>query len=654
MVQPMNLRRKNSSSNPIYLADMGKINDQKSNLQKSLDWSNYMYPSSIGQTIIKSSKSRLAPIFISGLIILSGLIMGLRLFELQVKAYNRYNNLANGNRIRETVSFAPRGNIYDRKGQLIASNDIAFQLSVTPYLTSKDEGQRELIYSQIASILKLNQQSIKAKAESFGLEYPLPITVQNNIKYDQALNLSQFLPRLEGFNLSEVPIRSYVSDSGMAHIIGYIGAVSKDDLVNDEENNLLPIDIIGKSGIEKQYDNILRGYNGLDRTEVDTLGQPVRVLAKRLPKTGKDITLTIDLELQRRLAKELEFQMKKANVSKASAIAMDPNNGEVMAMVSIPYYDNNLFAQGITTVDFDRLVNDPNQPLINKVISAGYTTGSTIKPMVASAALEEKVITPETIIVDSGAIAVTSQYQPGVQFVFHGWRPGGLGPMNIRSAIAWSSNIYFYTVGGGHGSIDGLGVNRLTKYYRMFGLGEYSEIDLPNEINGLVPDIVWKKENKNEDWYVGDSYNISIGQGDLIVSPLQLTLGNMSIANGGYLMKPQLLLKIGDQNIESRNVKREITVSKNNLQIVREGMRQVITNGTTCECIFNKVPVKVAGKSGTAETNTPDGKRPHAWFTAYAPFDNPQIMITAMLEEGSGGSLYAAPAIAGAFETFFK
>jgi penicillin-binding protein 2 len=291
--------------------------------------------------------------------------------------------------------------------------------------------------------------------------------------------------------------------------------------------------------------------------------------------------------------------------------------------------------------------------LTNKAIAGGYTTGSTIKPLVAAAALEEKVVTPSTIIVDSGAISVTSIYQPGQAFVFRGWRPGGLGPMNVRSGLAMSSNIYFYTVGGGYGDIEGLGVERLSSYYRQFGLGEQSGIDLPGETSGRVPDPAWKRDQFGTDWFVGDTYNISIGQGDLLISPLQLTLANMTVANGGYLLKPQLLHKIGDEVVSGRSVRREISVSKTNLQIVREGLRQVVTNGTTCECVFNNVPVKVAGKTGTAQTTSTEERRPHAWFVAYAPHDTPRFMGGAMLEEGSGGSQYAAPVLARGMAEYF-
>lgn len=641
--------------NPLRLKPVREVKDRySSKLEAATEWNEMLLPAPGAQSVGQEQRSRFL-FALAGLVILATvLLLVTRLFLLQVSSHERYLDLANGNRIRETITYAPRGNIYDRDGRLIASNTISFQLSVTPYLMERNQHQRTSDYRLIGELLDIDPQTIAQQAETKGLEYPLPVIVERNIEHRQALAVMQYLSRLEGFHLSEVPIRKYVADAGLAHILGYTGVVSEQDLEQDDSESLLPIDIVGKTGIEKQYDEILRGRNGLERTEVDTLGRPIRVLAKRQASSGQDVTLTIDLEVQRRLAREMKEQMDKANVSRGSGVALDPDSGEVIAMVSIPYYDNNLFANGISERDFNRLANDPNEPLINKVIAGGFTTGSTIKPMVASAALEEGVVNPETIIVDSGAIAVTSVYQPGAQFIFRGWRPGGLGPMNVRSAIAWSSNIYFYTVGGGHGGISGLGVDRLTEYYRAFGLGEQSGIDLPNEIDGQVPDRAWKRAFKNEQWYVGDTYNISIGQGDMVVSPMQLTLGDMAVANGGYVLEPQLLLKVGNEEVPTREVRREVPVSKNNLQIVREGMRQVLTNGTTCECTFSKVPVKVAGKSGTAQTTSDESRRPHAWFTAFAPYEQPEIMVTVLLEEGSGGSQFAAPAIAGAMEEFFN
>jgi penicillin-binding protein 2 len=224
--------------------------------------------------------------------------------------------------------------------------------------------------------------------------------------------------------------------------------------------------------------------------------------------------------------------------------------------------------------------------------------------------------------------------------------------MNMRSALGWSSNIYFYTIGGGHGGIAGLGVDRLTGYYRQFGLGELSGIDLPGEAAGRVPDREWKKQTKNEDWYIGDTYNISIGQGDLVVTPMQMTLGDMAVANNGQLLKPWLVKQIGSEAHDGYKLRRQMAVDSRHLQVVREGMRRVLTDGTTGEALFANVPVKVAGKSGTAETGK--NVEPHAWFAGFAPYEDPQIMATVIIENGGGGSQRSAPPVATVMQAYFQ
>lgn len=593
----------------------------------------------------QSIKRRLT--IMSALMIMLLTLLAGRLFFVQVVSGQDFQELANGNRIRESIAYAPRGRILDRNGKILADNTLSFQLSVTPYLLEDDAASLNRDIDIVAAIIKSKSGDLLEAVTEEGQEYVLPIVVEEVLTHQQALLLESHMPDLKGFSVDQVPIRTYVDDAAMAHVLGYSGRVSEYDLKLDQTGTLLPTDFIGKTGVELSFDKRLRGENGWIRFEVDALGRPVRVIGQREPTPGEDISLSIDFLVQKAMFNEMKVQMKKANTTKASGVAIDPVDGQLLAMVSLPSYDNNLFSEGISSANFNKLNTDSDQPLYNKALSGGYTTGSIIKPLVASAALQEGVINDKTIIVDRGALTL-----PG-GFTFLGWRPGGLGPMNIRSAIAWSSNIYFYTVGGGYGNIEGLGGERLSKYYREFGLGERSGVDLPNETPGRVPDEAWKLENTGEQWYQGDSYNISIGQGDLLISPLHITMAEASIANNGFLLTPQI------EKGAERAVRREIAVDKKYLQIVREGMRQVLTGGTTCECTFTNVGKVVAGKSGTAETDTPGGKRPHAWFTAFAPYsvspkNKPQILATVLIEEGAGGSTYAAPVISKTFEAFFK
>ncbi len=586
-------------------------------------------------------------LMVAGLMIVF-VVLFVRLFTMQVMSSDQYSAQASGNRIREIVEYAPRGRIFDRGNKVLADNTLSFQLSAVPYLTDRDSNERAADLQRIAKILDRPASELASLLNAKGLEFTEPVVVAERITHSQALKLSASIPKLDGFSLDEIPIRTYERRGALSHIIGYTGRVSEADLENDQTEKLLLTDYVGKDGIEKTYDEILRGTNGWQRIEVDALGRPVRILGKQAPRPGQDIHLTIDFKTQKGLTDALRQEMKRAKVRKASSVAVDPRDGSVIAMVSLPSYDNNLFAKGISTKDFNRLVNNPDQPLLNKSIAGGYVTGSIIKPLVAAAALQEGVVDQNTVIVDRGFIDVVSEYQPGAYFRFRGWNPAGLGPMTVRSAIAMSSNIYFFTAGGGHGGIDGLGEERLTHYYREFGLGSLSGIDIPGEIDGLVPDAEWKQANRGDSWYVGDTYNISIGQGDLIISPLQITMAEAVVANKGSLWEPYLL-----KGAEP-TLRRELKIDDKNFTLVHEGMREVLTNGLTCECIFDQVPVKVAGKSGTSETDPDSGRRPHGWFTAFAPYNNPEMVITVFLEEGFNGTEFGAPVAARALELYFK
>ena len=577
-------------------------------------------------------------------------LLTLRIVNLQVVASEQYRELANGNRVREEIVYAPRGKIFDRDGVLLADNTLEFQLSLTPYLLPDEPQQQAAIIARVSRIVGLEPSVIETLLEDNGTEYVLPLPIESTVTHEQALQIGAAQSDLLGFRVDRVPSRAYKSDSALAHIVGYIGRVSEDDLATNSDGTLLPTDVIGKTGVELSFDDRLRGQNGWTRYEVDALGRPVRIIDQREPRPGEDIQLSIDYDVQQSMHDALVKQMKEAESSRSSGVAVDPHTGELLAMVSLPSYDNNQFVGGIGEEEFARYNTDPNQPLYNKALAGGFTSGSIIKPLVAAAALQEGIVTEHTVVEDNGYIDVVSQYGTGT-FRFRGWRESGLGPMNVRSALAWSSNIYFYTVGGGHGGIQGLGESRLSEYYRAFGLGEPTGINMPGETSGRVPNEAWKLDVKGEPWYVGDSYNISIGQGDLLISPLQITMAEAAIANGGEVLAPVL------EKDESRRVRREVPIDKSHLQIVREGMRQVLTDGTTCECVFKDVPHKVAGKSGTAETNTPDGRPPHAWYTAFAPYHEDgqtgDILATVLIEEGEGGSQYAAPAIAESFSAYF-
>ncbi len=574
-------------------------------------------------------------------IVLMGVCLG-RIFSLQVSRGASYLTAANGNRIQDEISYAPRGTIYDRRGRVLARNTLRSQLAVIPYLLDRDSAGRERAYQRMAEIIGRSKSDIGTAAEAEGLESTRPLTITDNLTHAQILRIEQSLPLITGFTLDTVQVRRYEASAGLAHILGYVSKVSKEDLA--AHASLLPTDYIGRTGIEAVYDSTLRGVNGRRRVEVDALGNPVRLLASSEAKAGTDIRLTIDYKLQLRLEQELQKQLRQTGSKRAAGVAVDPTNGEVLAMVSIPYYDNNLFAKGISQAAYQKLLSDPEKPLLNRAITGTYPSGSTIKPLVAAAALQEGVVNADTVIVDRGYIDVANQYDPSRSYRFRGWRAGGLGPMNVRRALAYSSNIYFYTVGGGHGSITGLGVNRLTDYYRKFGLGQPTGIDLHGEVGGFVPTPESKQQRVNEPWYLGDTYNISIGQGDLRLTPLQILMAHAAIANGGSLLAPHIVSDSG--GLATRQASHTVPVAAEHLETVRAGMHDMPYHGVFSAERFAKIPVQIAGKTGTAQASNPGGGgRPHGWFIAFAPYEKPKVSMLAMIENVEGSTIALTPVI---------
>ena len=360
------------------------------------------------------------------------------------------------------------------------------------------------------------------------------------------------------------------------------------------------------------------------------------------------------------MAAAIQRQMDASGSKRAAGVALDPRTGEVLASVSLPTYDSNLFSKGISQTDYQNLLSNPGQPLFNKAESGAYPSGSIIKPFGAAAALQEGVITPSTTINDTGKIVLENKYDPAHPSTYFGWeRNNGLGFVNVVSAIARSSDIFFYEVMGGYTDfLHYLGVDRLTSYYQKFGLGAKTGIDLPAESAGRVPTPAWKKKLSGEGWYTGDTYNISVGQGDLLVSPLQMASALSVIANGGTLYKPHLVTKVIDANGTTvQDIKPEVVrqgfISPEHLATVRLGMLGAVNdaNGTACCKIKAEVPVQVAAKTGTAETVVHDEgssvinqSLPHAWFEAFAPYNNPKIVIVIIVEHSGEGAEYAAPA----------
>jgi penicillin-binding protein 2 len=402
-------------------------------------------------------------------------------------------------------------------------------------------------------------------------------------------------------------------------------------------NEYSALDYLGKSGLEYFWETELRGKNGKKSIEVDALGREKKVVGEQLPIDGYNLKLSLDLPLQQKAEEVTQSWLDKLRLGKASVVIINPQNGEILSLVSLPGYDSNLFAKGISQADYKSFLDNVNHPLLNRAISGEYPSGSVIKPVIALAALEEKVINDKTSFLSNGGLRLG-------QWFFPDWKAGGHGVTNVYKAIAESVNTFFYYIGGGHQDFQGLGLDRLTKYLRLFGLGEKTGIDVNSEAVGFVPSAQWKEETKGEQWYIGDTYHLAIGQGDLIVTPLQIAASISAIANGGTLYKPHLVSEILDKDNNlvrgiSPEILSQIPVSSENVEIIRNAMRQTVTSGSARS--LSELPVEVAGKTGTAQWSTKAD--PHAWFVGFAPFDQPTFLIVVMVEEGEEGSTVSVP-----------
>lgn len=593
---------------------------------------------------------------------LSAVLLTFRLFDLQVVNGQRHALLANDNRIRQKIIRAPRGAIYDTNHQLLTRNVANFDLVVIPGQLSNKPAERETAYEAVAKVIEKPAAEIKQKAESNGLDYPQPILITDQLDRNRALALDEKYRQIIGFSVDINPSREYLDGGLLSHFIGYIGRISAEEIKNHPDYQAT--DYIGKNGLEKAYERDLKGTDGSEQVEVDASGHQVRSLASTDAKPGNSLILGVDGAFEKKMAEYLKAEVDRAGSGRGVALAMDPSNGQILAAVNYPSYDNNLFAGGISQNDYQKLLNDPNKPLFNKATAGGYPVGSTIKPIVSAAALQENVVNPATTVLDKGKLEVHNQYNPSIVYTFKGWKPEGLGIVNVIRALTWSSDIFYYMVGGGFEQFRGLGISKLLNYYHKFGFGRKTGIDIADESAGAVPNPDTKKARTGEGWFVGDTYNLSIGQGDLRATPLQLLVATSVIANGGTIYKPRLAKEVVSPDGKLvRQINPEIVdkdfVKPENIKVVQQGMRGAVEEGTACCKLKADVPVPVAGKTGTAETSSEgfDGKnprtKPHAWFTAYAPADNPKIAMVVLIENSGEGAEFAVPVVRNALKWYF-
>lgn len=543
---------------------------------------------------------------------------------LQIYQGEYYAGLADGNRIRIVPSMAPRGTFYDRNGELLVTNRPGFSVSLLPLTAPISDD----VIARLSDLLKVPTDEIKTKiAGHSGFN---PIRIKTDVTPDIVSIIEEQKSQYPGVVIEVTPIRDYILKQEGAHTFGYVSEINDTELEKMKDEGYKSGDIIGKFGIEKIYDKELRGENGGQQVEVDVSGKPVQILGRKEPVPGDDLELTIDIKLQQAAEKAVDAQLTQIGAHAAAAVVMNPQTGEILAMVSRPAFDPNLFAHGISSKDWNQLNNNPYHPMDNKTITGEYPPGSTFKIVTGTAALTEGVVTPDEQIFDSG----------------HHWIiPKGnadgeaLGWLNFRSALAHSDNVYFYEMG------NRLGIDRLEKYARMFGLGAKTGIDLPYEASGLVANRRYKEKNFDDgEWYLSETFDAAIGQGFNLVTPLQAAMVMGEIAADGKRYKPHVVNRIiaPDGSVVKDfqpELLSQLDVPEEDIKLVQDGLHDVTKYGTAASS-FRGFTVDIAGKTGTAENSQ---GRDHGWFVAYGPFDNPNVVVAVIVENGGYGSQSAVP-----------
>jgi len=580
--------------------------------------------------LVKRTHNRVEALVIIVVLVILALVS--RLGYLQVIQGKYYSGLADGNRIRLIPVMAPRGLFYDRNGVLMVSNRPGFTVSLLPITGPIPDD----VIQKLAGILNMNSNDIYAKLNQHSGTFE-PIRIKSDLGPDIVTKIEERKSELPGVVIEIQPIRNYVNNEFGAHIFGYVSEINDTELEKRKAEGYKSGDIIGKFGLEKVYDRELRGADGGGQVEVDVTGRPVQILGKKEPVPGNNLVLTIDYRIQKAAETAIDEQLKYlqtktefVNAKAAAAVAMNPKTGEILAMVSRPTFNPNLFAGGISSKDWKAINENPFHPLDNKVISGEYPPGSTFKIITGAAALELGKVTPEEKILDTGKHWIIPKGNAMGE---------ALGWINFKEALSKSDNVYFYEMG------NRLGIDNLEKYARMFGLGAVTGIKLPGETDGLVANRRYKEKVYGEDWYLSETFDASIGQGFNLVSPLQMAVVMSEVANGGYRYRPYLVNKITSPNGDVLQTfgpeeTGRVQISERTLSLIRESLREVALEGGTGGEVFRDFPIAIAGKTGTAEN--PHGSD-HGWFVAYGPYEDPSIVVVVIVEQGGFGASSAGP-----------
>lgn len=572
-------------------------------------------------------------ILLSVFFLLISILIG-RVFYLQILQGDRYRLLADKNRTSVRLTLPSRGNIVDRNGVVMAYNKKNFQ-AVLIKEEALDVKQSLLNFEKI---IPLEEDEKKRIEKEIKRKRPyMAIRIKDGLSFDEAARLHLNAPDLMGIQIEEDLLRAYPLKQTNAHLVGYVSLMNDKDLEENPDNPLadLPGYRIGRTGLENSFEEVLKGEPGVRKREVNAFGRSVRVLEEQPSQKGESLTLTVDTRLQ-------EVALKAFKEESGSAIVMDVNTGEILAMVSAPSYDTNIFTMPVPTKVWRSLIDNEKRPLQNKALTGTYSPGSIFKLIVALAGLEHKVIHPNKKVFCGGKITIGNHD-------FHCWKHWGHGHLNLEEALMHSCDVYFYQLA------QELGAEKITDMARRFGLGSAVNIGIKGEREGLVPSAEWKKKRFKDDWRTGDTVNLSIGQGFLTTTPMQLAYMVAQIANGGKKIKPHLIKGEGIASVELLGIQKE------HLNIIKRGMNKVVNNekGTAYRSRINVNGEKMAGKTASTQVRRISKKerekgiikqedlpwkyRDHGIFAAFAPVQNPRFAVLVMVEHGGGGSSSAAP-----------
>ncbi len=565
------------------------------------------------------------------LILVVGIIFILKAFNLQIILGEKYLSLSHANNTRYAQIQADRGVIYDRNGEVLTRNKPAFSIEMnTMYCAQLNVC--DITIHQIESLLNksLPEAYLAAKNRK------QVIIIDKGLQKEAVIPIENKLATLPGVVVTVQPLRDYLYPTSFAHVLGYVGL---------DEKSLQPI-YVGKAGIEKTYDTYIRGLPGEKIIQVDSTGQSYKTVAEQSPLPGKNIHTYLDMRIQNAAFALLKQKVDDHKATAGVVVAQDPKTGGVIAMVSYPSFDSNKISYGMSDKEMDDLLAAGNYPFFNRAISGAYPPGSTFKLVTASAALEERVINEHTIIFDPGYLQVGA-------YIFKNWKPGGHGDVNLVKALQVSNDTYFYTVGGGHNDIKGLGIAKLSAWAKKFGYGSLTGVDMEGEVSGNMPN------GQDRDWYLGDTFITAIGQGDVLSTPLQVNNATTYFANGGYLIKPKIVKSIDGVGDLPNVILAQSLVNPNNYELVREGMKAVAAPGGTAYPLFDFPQkhngIELAAKTGTSEFKDAKGEdKTHAWLTVFGPYKDTSIVLTVFLEGGGAGSDDASPIARQLMDIWFK